>query len=171
MNSDELLDLVSINDQVIGKQLKSEIYNKKQKNFRVINAFIFDGKSKIWIPKRHPKKHLFPLHLDVSIGGHVKAGETYLEALIRETKEEVNLDLANYPYKELIYVNPFKTNVSAFMKVYLIISSHRPNYNKDDFIEDYWLTPDELIAKLKTEPGKTDLYYLSSIIKKEINAL
>ena len=166
MKNEELLDIVSQNDEVIGKKLKSEVYKNKQKNFRVINGFIFDGKSKIWIPQRHPNKVLFPLHLDASVGGHVKSEETYLQAFIRESKEEVNLDITKIAYREIAYLNPFKNNLSAFMKVYLITSTQSPKYNKNDFINFYWLTPYELISKLKIIPGKSDLHFLAELLKK-----
>ena len=48
--------------------------------------------NKAWIP--------FPNHWDL-IGGHVEEGETPEEALIREFKEELGLDLRDYKfYKE-----------------------------------------------------------------------
>ena len=48
--------------------------------------------NKSWIP--------FPNHWDL-IGGHVEEGETPEEALIREFKEELGLDLKDYKfYKE-----------------------------------------------------------------------
>lgn len=48
--------------------------------------------NKSWIP--------FPNHWDL-IGGHVEEGETPEEALIREFKEELGLDLKDYQfYKE-----------------------------------------------------------------------
>ena len=48
--------------------------------------------NKSWIP--------FPNHWDL-IGGHVEEGETPEEALIREFKEELGLDLMDYKfYKE-----------------------------------------------------------------------
>ena len=49
---------------------------------------------KAWIP--------FPNHWDL-IGGHVEEGETPEEALIREVKEELDIELTNYAfYKEFL---------------------------------------------------------------------
>ena len=39
----------------------------------------------------------FPNHWDL-IGGHVEEGETPEEALVRETKEELNVDLKEYKF-------------------------------------------------------------------------
>jgi 8-oxo-dGTP diphosphatase len=50
--------------------------------------------NKAWIP--------FPNHWDL-IGGHVEEGETPEEALIREVKEELDIELTNYTfYKEFL---------------------------------------------------------------------
>ena len=50
--------------------------------------------NKSWIP--------FPNHWDL-IGGHVEVGETPEEALIREVKEELDIELKDYTfYKEFV---------------------------------------------------------------------
>jgi 8-oxo-dGTP diphosphatase len=45
--------------------------------------------NKSWIP--------FPNHWDL-IGGHVEEGETQEEALVREVKEELDIDLRDYTF-------------------------------------------------------------------------
>ena len=86
---DELLDLVDQQDKIIGQKLRSEIYDKKLTNFRVVNAFIQNDDGDLWIPRRSKDKRVFPLCLDASMGGHVAAGETYEEAFNRELKMQV----------------------------------------------------------------------------------
>lgn len=39
----------------------------------------------------------------IGIGGHIEDSETKEEALIREVKEETNLDLLSYKYRGIIY--------------------------------------------------------------------
>ena len=53
---DELLDLVDENDHVIGVMRRSEVYGKKLRNIRVINAFIVNSKGELWIPRRTAHK-------------------------------------------------------------------------------------------------------------------
>lgn len=155
---DELLDIVDDNDQVIGQQLRSEIYRNKQRNFRAINAFLMNSKGQLWIPRRTAHKRLFPLALDASVAGHVGAGETYLEAFKRELMEELRIDLDTVSYQHLGPLNPPKHDTSAFMQVYLIRTDTVPDYNPDDFIEYYWLTPQELVTRIEHgEPSKSDL--------------
>ena len=89
---DEFLDLVDENDNVVGKERRSEVYSKHLSNFRVVNAFIVNSKKEIWLPRRTADKIIFPLCLDMSVGGHVESGESYEDALKREAKEELNID-------------------------------------------------------------------------------
>src|SRR3990167_1715083 len=91
--SDEYLDLVDDNDIVIGKKKRSEVYAEHLSNFRVVNAFVINTKGELWIPRRAAHKRVFPLCLDMSMGGHVETGDSYEQAFARETREELNIDV------------------------------------------------------------------------------
>lgn len=167
MTEKELLYLVDEHDNVIGSHFRDSESYLKNRNFRVINAFIQNSKGELWIPRRSAHKRLFPLALDVSIGGHVTYGESYEDALLKEASEEVNLDLSVLPFEEIAYLNPHEHDLSAFMKVYLIKSDDTPNYNPQDFIEYFWLTPAELIKKVADgDSSKGDLVKLIRTIWK-----
>ena len=161
---DEVLDLVDRNDKVIGCEKRSIVYAKKLSNFRVINAFIKTSQGELWIPRRTATKNIFPLCLDVSVGGHVESGEDYEVAFKRETKEETNLDMERVSYKLLGHLTPHEHGVSAFMKVYEIKSEATPDYNKDDFVESFWIKPKDLLKKIaEGEKAKGDLPKLVEI--------
>jgi isopentenyl-diphosphate delta-isomerase len=158
---DEYLDLVDENDNVIGRKRRTEIYAEKLSNFRVVNAFIINSSGEIWIPRRHPNKKSFPLSFDMSIGGHVESGETYESALTREAQEELNLNIDDLPVHFLGHLNPQKDAVSAYMKVYEIEYDKRIDFNKNDFLECFWLTPKEIIRRIANgEKAKSDLLVL-----------
>ena len=155
---DEYLDLVDENDNVIGRKLRSEIYAENLYNYRVVNVFIVNSKGEIWVPRRTVNKKIFPLCLDMSVGGHVKSGETYEDALKHETKDEINVDIEKMPYKFLGKLTPYKNNVSAFMKVYEIRMDKTPNYSRKDFCEYFWLTSAAFFERIgKGEKTKSDL--------------
>ncbi|BAZ02696.1 hypothetical protein NIES37_67090 [Tolypothrix tenuis PCC 7101] len=164
MQNDEILDIVDERDRVIGQKKRSEIYNQGLYNFRVVNAFVVNSLGQLWIPRRSAQKQIFPRCLDVSMGGHVESGETYEDALQRELQEELNLELKMLKVRLLGYLIPHQHQVSAFMKVYEIKLDSQPEYNENDFIESFWLNPDELIKWLhKGEPAKSDLLKLVQI--------
>jgi len=155
---DEYLDLVDENDKVVGKKRRSEVYAEHISNFRVVNAFVLNSKKEIWIPRRAATKRIFPLCLDMSVGGHVESGETYEDALRRETQEEIRVNLDKISYRFLGHLTPQKDGVSAYMEVYEIHLEKVADYNKADFIEHFWLTPAALLQRIKDGDGaKEDL--------------
>lgn len=157
-HDDELMDLVDENDVVIGQKLRSEIYADKVFNFRVVNGFIVNAKGELWVPRRSAHKRRYPSCLDFSVGGHVESGESYEQAFAREVEEELNLDVAQLHVKKLGHLFPHKHHVSVFMQMYEIRLDVVPNYNKDDFVDYFWLQPKALLDWIEQgEPAKTDI--------------
>jgi len=153
---DELLDLVDAEDRVIGREYRSYIYQAGYSNLRVVNAFLRNSSGQLWIPRRKVAKHLFPLGLDVSMGGHVASGEDYQAAFVRELQEELNLDASLLAYRVLGRLTPKSHGVSAFMTEYEIRSDEQPAYNRADFCEAFWFTPRELFAVLANGDNSKD---------------
>ncbi len=145
-------------DQVIGQMKRSEVYVQHLSNFRVINAFIVNAKGELWIPRRTANKKIFPLCLDMSVGGHVESGDTYEETLKRETQEELNIDTDKKHIRFLGHASPEKDGVSAHMHVYELFSEETPDYNRNDFVESFWLTPEAFFERIKNgDKTKEDL--------------
>ena len=159
MDGDEYLDLVDDQDQVIGRMLRSEVYARGLSNFRVVNAFIESATGGLWIPRRGPDKKIFPLALDMSMGGHVGSGETYDDAFGRETSEELNIDVSTANWRLLGKLTPHEHGVSAFMQVYAIRVDRAPRYNPQDFVDAAWHTPAYLLDLLASgrDTSKDDL--------------
>lgn len=148
MVDDELLDLVNEHDQVIGQQWRSHVHEKQLHNFRVVNAFLINEQGQLWIPRRTAHKKLFPLALDASMGGHVGAGENYVQAFERELMEELRIDAKQTPFHYIGSLNPYEHNTSGFMQVFVLRTNHAPEFNTDDFLEYYWLSPNELLKRI-----------------------
>lgn len=166
IDNDELLDIVDDNDYVIDQMYRSEVYRFGLSTFRAVNAFIVDKQNRLWIPTRSPHKTLFPLCLDTSVGGHVKAGETYEQAFERELYEEVQLRPSDVEYTLLAKLNPSQHYVSAHMQVYLIRTECSPIFNPDDFIDASWISLTDLKEKiLQGEKTKGDLPTLVNLVQ------
>lgn len=158
INSDEILDIVDRSDSVIGQKRRSEVYAAGMANFRVVNAFLINSNGQLWLPRRSAQKRIFPLGLDMSMGGHVESGESYEAAFRRELNEELNLDLDRLCWRQLGKLTPHEDHVSAFMTVYEISSDSTPQFNRDDFIEAFWLMPEEALTRIEQgEFAKDDL--------------
>jgi isopentenyldiphosphate isomerase len=153
---EEILDLVNEADEVIGQVSRTRAWAERLP-VRFINAFVVNSSGQLWIPRRAASKSMFPNCLDMSVGGHVISGETYLEAFKRETLEEIGVDVDTLEWREIAYFSPFETTLSAFMCVYEIRLEHVA-LNPDDFSEAFWMTPLELQQRIvQGEAVKGDL--------------
>jgi isopentenyldiphosphate isomerase len=156
-DDDELLDLVDEQDKLIGTVMRNSTGNLKHGYLRAAEAFIQNAEGKLWIPRRHTAKRIAPGGLDYSMGEHVASGEDYLPAAIRGFAEELNLTIDE---GALVLIKKFPPagGLRYFRTVYIYKSDVVPQYNPNDFTEYYWLTPQELVAKLQAgEPAKKSL--------------
>ena len=158
MNNEENLIIVNEHDEIVGHKPRSQVYAEGLSNFRVINAFIRNSSGELWIPRRVLAKRIFPGCLDVGVGGHVEFGETYEAAFRRETLEEIRIDVAGVSWRALGNLTPHGHGVSAFMTVYEIQHEAAPDYNPEDFIEAFWLSPRQVLERIADGiPSKDDL--------------
>ncbi|MFA5999694.1 MAG: NUDIX domain-containing protein [Candidatus Paceibacterota bacterium] len=86
---EELIDVINESDIVIESKPKDEIHHAGLLH-REVHVWLFDENKNIYFAKTSANKFSAGL-LDAPIGGHVSKGENYLEAAIRETKEESGL--------------------------------------------------------------------------------
>ena len=81
----------------------------------VVHVWIKNSNGEYLITQRSPNKSTFPLMWE-NVGGAVLAGETSLEAVIRETKEEVGIDLSKENVKLLF--TQVREHLNDIMDVY-----------------------------------------------------
>jgi len=92
MSTEEILDIVNENDEVIGQGTRKEIHEKGLLH-RVVDIWFYNKKGQVLLQKRSLKKDNSPGLLGFSVGGHVEAGASILDTVLREAKEETGLDL------------------------------------------------------------------------------
>jgi isopentenyl-diphosphate delta-isomerase len=146
--TEEILDLVDHNDQVIETLERPKTRAAGLRNFRGINAFVINDRGQLWIPRRTAHKKNCPLHLDFSISGHVSSGETYDQTFEREVQEELNLSVHDVHYQKQGKLTPHEHQSYAFISIYLISYNQVPEYNKNDFCEYFWLYPHEILERV-----------------------
>lgn len=154
---EELLDLVGINDQVIGVIEREEVLDLEQnKKGYVRNAGIFlvNGAREIWIPTRQPYKKIAPNGYDFSANGHVGSGQTYESAALQELEEELGIKVKP---DELTYIGttPPVPGMPYFSAVYTCVFNGNPIFNTDDFSTGSWMNIRTLIADIQSgHPAK-----------------
>jgi isopentenyldiphosphate isomerase len=160
---DEILDLVNERDEVIGTIPRSQydrIEKEKLGYIRGVELFIVNDKGQLWVPRRTLHKRIAPGGLDYSMGGHIDSGESYETAALREIKEELNLNLTE---NDLEYITKFGPGVIPYFRAsYLYHSNIVPDYNPDDYTEYFWLTPEQLLARL--DAGENAKYSLRETV-------
>ena len=168
-SNEELLDIVDKDDVVIGQMTYDMFYNfgmQKGLLIRGSTAFIRNKEGKLWIPRRLKTKRLKPNALDFSVAEHVSAGEDYLTAVIRGFHEELDMVVKPKDLKPIGKIVP-TSGMSFFTQGFILNSETSPNYNKGDFYEYFWLSPDELIEKVKSGDAAKDAIVPMLLLIKE----
>lgn len=91
---DEVIDILTPEGKPTGKTaLKSEAH-KKGWYHATVHIWLFTTSKKILLQKRALTKKIFPGLWDISVAGHIGAGESVLNAAKREVFEEIGLELS-----------------------------------------------------------------------------
>jgi len=90
---DEYIDIVDANGIPTGKSELKSIIHKKGYYHNTAHIWFYTKRGEILLSQRSSKKTICPLMWDVSVAGHIDAGETVIEAAVRETKEEIGLTI------------------------------------------------------------------------------
>ena len=90
---DELIDILTPDGKPTGKTaLKSEAH-KNGWFHATVHIWLFTSDEKILLQKRAMTKKVFPGLWDISVAGHIGAGEDVLTSAKREVLEEIGLEL------------------------------------------------------------------------------
>ncbi|RME38122.1 MAG: NUDIX domain-containing protein, partial [Deltaproteobacteria bacterium] len=117
MQDKELFDIVDEEDRVVGRATRSECHGNPSLIHRVVHVLVFDCKGCLLLQKRHPDKDIQPGKWDTSVGGHLDAGEDYLQAARREMAEELGIRGVplTFLYKSRIRNEIESENVATYM--------------------------------------------------------
>lgn len=103
---DELIEIWDASGEPTGQTaLKSEAH-KRGWFHPTVHIWFYTGSGKVLLQKRSPEKDTFPGLWDVSVAGHIRAGETALEAAEREIQEEIGLHTER---RDLHFLGRFKS--------------------------------------------------------------
>ncbi len=138
----EMLPLVEPGGLVYGQATREYCHSGSHVLHPVVHLHIIDHFGRLYLQKRSMTKDLLPGYWDTAVGGHVSYGETILEALYRETSEELGLTAFN-PIGLGAYIwQTQRDNEYVFVHAILGHPTLRPN--AEEVSEGRWWTFEEL---------------------------
>ncbi len=102
---DELIDVLDANGNYTGKSIMKSEAHKKGIFHPSIHVWLYTKNGEILIQQRAENKDTHPGLWDVSVAGHIGAGEDVVHSAIREVKEEIGLEITS---KDLHKIGVFK---------------------------------------------------------------
>lgn len=131
---------------------------------KAVVAFIINSNEEVLLQKRSANKKLWPNTWDVTAGGHVLKGELGFQAAIRETKEELGVELNK---NEMIFLgSSISSNKKGdiinnhFNEYYIVnkdIDETKLKLQKEEVSEVKWISKEKIIEKIKNNyDGITD---------------
>lgn len=91
---EEMIDVLDENGVKTGEVVTRKEVHKKGLWHRIIVVAIIDNNNQLLMQQRSYQKDTNPGKWDISVAGHVSAGQTSLEAAIREVEEEVGIHIS-----------------------------------------------------------------------------
>lgn len=161
---EELFDVLDEKGNYTGRVESRKNCHKDGAWHKAVAVFIINSKNQVLLQRRSKNKRIWPNMLDVTAGGHVLAGEFGFESIIRETKEELGIDIDR---KDMIFIgSSLSQNIkgdiknSHFNEYYIIlkdIDEKSLKLQEEEVSEVKWIDKDEIIERIKNHyDGITD---------------
>ena len=128
----EILPIVDENDKIIDEIDKAEFDKTTGRIYRTVSLILFNLDGDFLIQRRSFSKATFAGKWQNSAAaGHVQIGESYLDAIHRETIEEIGLNLRfqDFIKVEKVFIHT-KENKRRFMQVF----AAKMNFNLEDLV-------------------------------------
>ncbi len=146
---DEILSVVNEADQVVGKARRGDIHQQGLMH-RSVHLLILNRTGDVLLQKRSMLKDCCPGYWDSSAAGHVEAGESYDQCVMREVTEELGITLKQLPEK-LCKLSPSTDNGMEFCQAYQVVHEGPFNAEEAEIDELHWFSRRELSEWLEQD--------------------
>lgn len=153
---EEYFDVLNEEGNYTGKVESREKCHKEGLWHKAVVVFIINSKEQVLLQRRSANKKLWPNIWDVTAGGHVLVGEFGFQTIIRETKEELGIELDK---SEMIFLGSSRSsNVKGdiinnhFNEYYIAnkdIDETKLKLQEEEVSEVKWIDKNEIIEKIK----------------------
>ncbi|WP_350285513.1 NUDIX domain-containing protein [uncultured Croceitalea sp.] len=168
---DELIDILDAKGNYTGRSaLKSEAH-KNGWWHPTIHVWCYTRTGKVLLQQRGKHKDSYPLKWDVSVAGHIGAGESNELGAIRETMEEIGVQIVSEDLEKLTVFKQVKNHSNTFLDcefchTYLCkLDEHVPLKKQDSEVEALqWLMIDEFKKRIASNhldliPNSEERFY------------
>lgn len=139
----EYFDVLDSSGNYTGKTVSKDEAHKKGIIHRVVHVWIINYRNEVLLQKRDKTSRIFPSYWDISVAGHVSAGQSSLEAARQEAKDELGLDI----------------NLSEFKLISILQANlvfNNGNYLDNEFQDVYFVKKDLDIDQIKLNDGEVE---------------
>ena len=151
----EKFDILNDRGEFTGEVKTRDEVHKQGLWHRAVVLFVINDLDEVLLQKRSSTKKMWPNLWDITAGGHVLTNEFGYEAIIRETKEEINLDLKR---EDLTFIGcTISKNINnglidnhfnEFYVVHKNIDINTLTIDANEVSALKWISKDELITKI-----------------------
>lgn len=153
---EEIFDVLDEEGNCTRKTETREKCHKEGLWHKAVALSIINSKGQVLLQKRSPNKRLWPNMWDITAGGHVLAGEFGFQAIKREKKEELGIELNK---EEMIFIGSSISRQEKgdirnnhFNEYYVVnkdIDETKLRLQKEEVTEVKWIDKSEIIERIK----------------------
>ena len=143
---EELLIQVDEKNNIIGSISREDAHSTIGVFYRTIYVLVKSDRGEILVQRRGPTKDLYPNCWDISVGGHVNFGKSYLETAVREISEELGLKVEpnDLMLKGEVLVRLPKSNEYFNVFEYSLKPSEKVETNTEEIDSIGWIKIEEI---------------------------
>lgn len=147
----ELLPIVDENDVVVGAATRREVHQRSLRH-RAVHCVVTDGAGRVLFQLRSPRKDMYPGWWDISMGGHVNAGEEYEAAVLRELREELGI-AAPEAVREVARKPPTPLSGWEFVRIYECVHTGALAPDPEEVVAAHWADARDVLAGAPVDPA------------------
>jgi isopentenyldiphosphate isomerase len=143
--ADELVDVTDENGNIIGTVTRTVMRSRRLPH-RCVYILVFDSSGRILIHRRTQTKDVFPGFWDVAVGGVLAAGEDWHEGAVRETREELGIDI------EPIFLGDFQyqdEHAHVFGRVFRVVHDGPFRFQPEEVAEGGFVEPRDFKTRIR----------------------
>lgn len=154
----EYFDILDENGNLTGEKKLRNLVHKNGDWRKSVHVWIVNSDNQVLMQKRSPTKESHPDMWDISFAGHITAGDTSIETVIKEGKEELGIDVVQskiqflFTYKKQSVLNNGTFINNEFNDVYLLkmnVDLSKIRLQEEEVSDIKWFSIDEIKAILK----------------------